>query len=108
MNPMMNQYLGEMDVRFSNFEEDFGILIKEWQQTRVLLEEITRGLEDERSPWFAVDIRSAMHELYNRTQFRVQTVLGTLGGQEPKEIAAFLRKWRDARWSSVAHRIDQR
>src|ERR1700680_1407388 len=93
----VSQYIGEIDTRLFNYEEDFAILLKEWEQTRTLLVEIVGGLEDERSPWYAVDIDPEIHELNRRVNFRIQTLLGTLGGQEPKEIVAFLRKCRDDR-----------
>lgn len=90
----LKQDIGLLDERMNDYREAFTGLLEAWKETRALLGEMLAGKEDPTSPWYTLDISEAMFELRERAKFRVQTVLGTLGGQEPEEITLFLSRWR--------------
>jgi hypothetical protein len=90
----LKQDIGFLDERMNDYREAFVRLLAEWKETRELLGEMMAGHEDSTSPWYQLDISQALFDLRQRAQFRVQTALGTLGGQEPEEITFFLSRWR--------------
>jgi hypothetical protein len=90
----IKQDIGLLDERMNDYREAFTRLLDEWKETRKLLGEMIAGQEDSTSPWYRLDLDAAIYMLHEKARFRILTPLGTLGGQEPEEMVAFLSRWQ--------------